>query len=52
MANNFVSSRSIHLGEMIKEEIEIRGISQKDLAAEIGMPTSVRCAILNGKRAV
>lgn len=52
IANNLVPSTPIHPGEMIKDEIEFRGISQKDLAAEIGMPTSVLCAILNGKRAV
>lgn len=42
----------IHPGEMIKDEIEFRGITQKALAAEIGVPASVLNEVLNGKRAV
>lgn len=52
IANNLTSSQPIHPGELIKDEIEYRGISQKDLAAEIGIPASVLNAVLNGKRAV
>lgn len=52
IANNLYSSKPIHPGEMIKDEIEYRGISQKDLAAEIGVPASVLNAVLNGKRAL
>lgn len=52
IANNLTSSQPIHPGEMIKDEIEYRGISQKELAAEIGIPASVLNAVLNGKRAV
>jgi addiction module HigA family antidote len=52
IANNLTPSQPIHPGEMIKDEIEYRGISQKDLAAEIGIPASVLNAVLNGKRAV
>ena len=52
IANNLTPSMAIHPGEMIKDEIEYRGISQKALAAEIGMPTSVLNEVLNGKRAV
>lgn len=52
IANNLTPSNLIHPGEMIKDEIEFRGISQKDLAAEIGIPASVLNAVLNGKRAV
>lgn len=52
IANNLTPSQPIHPGEMIKDEIEYRGISQKDLAAEIGLPASVLNAVLNGKRAV
>ncbi|MDE5850722.1 MAG: helix-turn-helix domain-containing protein, partial [Muribaculaceae bacterium] len=37
---------------MIKDELEYRGITQKALAAEIGIPASVLNEILNGKRAV
>ena len=52
IANNTYSSNAIHPGEMIKDEIEYRGISQKQLAAEIGIPASVLNEVLNGKRAV
>ncbi len=52
IANNLDPSQPIHPGEMIKDEIEYRGISQKELAAEIGIPASVLNAVLNGKRAV
>ena len=52
IANNLNSSYAIHPGEMIKDEIEFRGISQKALAAEIGVSTSVLNEVLNGKRAV
>lgn len=52
IANNLNPSNPIHPGEMIKDEIEFRGISQKALAAEIGLPASVLNEVLNGKRAV
>ena len=52
IANNLNSSIAIHPGEMIKDEIEYRGIPQKALAAEIGLPASVLNEVLNGKRAV
>lgn len=52
IANNLTPSNAIHPGEMIKDEIEFRGISQKSLAAKIGMPPSVLNEVLNGKRAV
>ena len=52
VANNLAPSRPIHPGEMIKDEIEYRGISQKALAEEIGLPASVLNEVLNGKRAV
>ncbi|MDE6395996.1 MAG: HigA family addiction module antidote protein [Muribaculaceae bacterium] len=52
IANNLNPSTPIHPGEMIKDEIEYRGISQKALANEIGVPPSVLNEVLNGKRAV
>lgn len=52
IANNLNPSNLIHPGEMIKDEIEFRGISQKALASEIGVPASVLNEVLNGKRAV
>ena len=52
IANNIMPSSPIHPGEMIKDEIEYRGITQKALAKEIGVPVSVLNKVLNGKRAV
>lgn len=52
IANNIMPSNAIHPGEMIKDEIEYRGITQKALAQEIGLPASVLNEVLNGKRAV
>ena len=52
IANNLNPSRPIHPGEMIRDEIEYRGISQKALASEIGIPASILNEVLSGKRAV
>lgn len=52
IANNLFPSKPIHPGEMIKDEIDYRGITQKALAKEIGVPASVLNEVLNGKRAV
>ena len=52
IANNLNPSSPIHPGEMIKDELDYRGISQKALAEEIGVPASVLNEELNGKRAV
>ena len=52
IANNLFPSNLIHPGEYIRDEIECRGISQTELAREIGMPVSVVNEILNGKRSV
>ena len=39
-----------HPGEIIKDEIEYRGISQRMLAAEIGVSYTQLNEVLNGKR--
>jgi len=39
-----------HPGEILKDEIEYRGISQKKLAEQMGMSHSVVNEILNGRR--
>ena len=46
------SSNLIHPGEMIKDEIAVRGITQKELAQQMGVSYSVFNEILNGKRPV
>ena len=52
IANNMTSSMLIHPGEMIKDEIIARGITQKDLAQQMGVSYTVFNEILNGKRPV
>lgn len=52
IANNLTPSQPIHPGEMIKDEIEYRGISQRKLAAQMGISPTLLNEILNGKRAV
>ena len=52
MANNMMSSMLIHPGEMIKDEIIARGITQKELASQLGVSYTVFNEILNGKRPV
>ena len=52
MANNMMSSMLIHPGEMIKDEIIARGITQKELASQMCVSYTVFNEILNGKRPV
>ena len=52
MANNMISSMLIHPGEMIKDEIMARGLTQKELAQQMGVSYTVFNEILNGKRPV
>lgn len=51
-ANNMMSSMLIHPGEMFKDEIEARGITQKDLSKRMGVSYTVFNEILNGKRPI
>ena len=46
------SSELIHPGEMIKDEIMARGLTQKELAHQMGVSYTVFNEILNGKRPV
>ena len=43
---------AIHAGEIIKEEIEARSISQKTFAESLGVPYTMLNEILNAKRPV
>jgi addiction module HigA family antidote len=52
LANDLTSSLLIHPGEMIKDEIMARGITQKELARQMGVSYTVFNEILNGKRPV
>jgi addiction module HigA family antidote len=51
-ANNLTSFEPVHPGELLKDEIEYRGISQRRLAVQMGVANSVLNEILNGKRPV
>ena len=50
VANNLEPHYLTHQGEVIKDELEFRGISQRRLAAEIGVPASQLNEVLNAKR--
>ena len=51
-ANEMTSSLLIHPGEMIKDEIIARGMTQKELAQQMGVSYTVFNEVLNGKRPV
>ena len=50
--SKFVCARPIHPGEILKEEIEYRGISQGKLAAQMGISYKALNNILNEKRPI
>lgn len=45
-------SKPIHPGEMLKDELQARGISQRKFAALINVSYSVLNEVLNGKRPI
>jgi antitoxin HigA-1 len=52
IANNLTSSEATHPGELIKEEIEARGITQKKLASQMGISYTVLNDIVRGRRCI
>ena len=50
IANNLTPFRPTHPGEVLREEIESRGITQTQLANEIGVRVSLLNELINGKR--
>ena len=50
VANNLESHYLTHPGEVSKDELEFRGIRQRRLASEIGVPASQLNEVLNAKR--
>jgi len=48
--NKYICARPVHPGEILKEEIEYRGISQGKLATQMGMPYKMLNLILNERR--
>ena len=52
IANNLEPFAPTHPGEILKEEIECRGISQKELSRQTGIPYTALNEVINGKRAI
>ena len=52
IANNLTPYKPTHPGELLKDEIEYRGISQRKLAEQMGVAYSVLNEVLNCKRPV
>lgn len=52
MSKNDFGAFPTHPGEVLKEEIEYRKISQRKLADDIGMSYTALNEILNGKRSL
>ena len=52
IANNLTPAFPTHPGEILKDEIEYRGISQRKLAEEMGIAYSALNEILNARRPV
>lgn len=43
---------TIHPGEILREELDEKGVKQKEFAATIGMPAPVLNDLINGKRSI
>lgn len=50
IANNLVPFEPTHPGEILREELESRGITQTKLAKNIGVKLSLLNELINGKR--
>ena len=50
IANNLEPAYPTHPGEVLKDEIEYRGISQRKLAMQMDVPYTQLNEVLNGKR--
>lgn len=50
--NELVCAEAIHPGEMLKDELQARGLSQRKFAGIIGMPYTAFNEIINGKRSI
>jgi addiction module HigA family antidote len=48
--SNYICARPIHPGELLKEEIEYRGLSQIQLAEKMGISYKILNDILNERR--
>lgn len=51
-ANELESFRPVHPGELLKDELAYRQLSQKEVAKQLELPYTAFNEILNGKRPV
>lgn len=52
IANNLTPFEPTHPGELVRDELEARNLSQAKLANQIGISPSLLNEVINGKRAV
>ena len=52
MSNLGFPFRPVHPGELLKDELEYRNLSQKSIAKQLGIPYTAFNEILNGKRPI
>lgn len=52
IANNLTAFEPTHPGELIRDELEARNLSQAKLSRQIGVSPSLLNEVVNGKRAV
>jgi len=52
IANNLHPSKPIHPGEIVKDEIDYYGITQKQLAERTGIPYTIINELIHGKRQI
>jgi len=50
--NELVCAVAIHPGEMLTDELQVRGMSQRKFAGIIGIPYTAFNEIINGKRPI
>ena len=50
IANNLAPFELSHPGELLKDELEARGITQRAFASHIGVSPSVLNEVVNGRR--
>jgi addiction module HigA family antidote len=51
-ANDIQPFRPVHPGELLKDELQYRRLSQREVAKQVGLPYTAFNEILNGKRPV
>lgn len=50
IANNLIPANAVHPGELLRDEIEFRGMSQRELAKRINVSPTIINEVLKGKR--